>query len=151
MILQKSILTPLGDLSLTEEDGAIVALDWGRGRDQADTPLLSTAADELQAYFDGDQAGFTVPLKPHGSPHLLKVLDVMRSIPYGKTMRYSDIAGAIGSSPRAVGGACGCNPIPILIPCHRVVSAAGLGGYSGDGGRETKTALLRLEGASYTG
>ena len=71
----------------------------------------------------------------------------MQEIPYGKTRCYGDLADAIGSAPRAVGGACGKNPIPIVIPCHRVLAKAGLGGYSGSGGLKTKQALLTLEGA----
>ena len=71
----------------------------------------------------------------------------MQKIPYGKTQCYGDLAAAVGSAPRAVGGACGKNPIPIVIPCHRVLSKSGLGGYSGSGGLKTKQALLILEGA----
>lgn len=72
----------------------------------------------------------------------------MHRIPAGKTQSYGELAISIGSAARAIGGACGANPIPILIPCHRVLAAGGaIGGYSGDGGAETKRALLRLEGA----
>jgi len=71
----------------------------------------------------------------------------MQKIPYGETRCYGDLASDIGSAPRAVGGACGRNPIPIVIPCHRVLGKAGLGGYSGSGGLETKQTLLALEGA----
>jgi len=71
----------------------------------------------------------------------------MQQIPAGKTKSYGEVARAIASSPRAVGTACGRNPIPIVIPCHRIVAAGGaLGGYSGQGGAETKRFLLRLEG-----
>ena len=71
----------------------------------------------------------------------------MQDIPYGETRSYGELAAAIGSAPRAVGGACGRNPIPIVIPCHRVLGKTGLGGYSGSGGLKTKEALLALEGA----
>jgi methylated-DNA-[protein]-cysteine S-methyltransferase len=71
----------------------------------------------------------------------------MQNIPYGKTRSYGELAAGIRSAPRAVGGACGKNPIPIVIPCHRVLAKAGLGGYSGSGGLKTKQALLILEGA----
>ena len=70
----------------------------------------------------------------------------MQQIPYGETRCYGDLATAIGSAARAVGGACGRNPIPIVIPCHRVLSKIGLGGYSGSGGLKTKQTLLALEG-----
>jgi methylated-DNA-[protein]-cysteine S-methyltransferase len=72
----------------------------------------------------------------------------MAKIPYGKTMTYGDLAHAIGSAPRAVGGACGRNPIAIILPCHRVIGGSGaLTGYSGAGGINTKQFLLELEGA----
>jgi methylated-DNA-[protein]-cysteine S-methyltransferase len=70
----------------------------------------------------------------------------MQAIPYGETRSYGDLAEAVGSAPRAVGGACGRNPIPIVIPCHRVLAKTGLGGYSGEGGLATKRRLLALEG-----
>ena len=73
----------------------------------------------------------------------------MSGIPYGALRTYGEIAAAIGSAPRAVGGACGRNPIPVIIPCHRVVGANGaMTGYSGAGGLETKRALLHLEGVT---
>jgi methylated-DNA-[protein]-cysteine S-methyltransferase len=72
----------------------------------------------------------------------------MQAIPYGETRRYGDLAEAVGSTPRAVGRACGKNPIPIVIPCHRVLARGGLGGYSGEGGLATKQHLLALEGAA---
>jgi methylated-DNA-[protein]-cysteine S-methyltransferase len=88
-----------------------------------------------------------LPLIPHGTDFLRKIWTAMRQIPYGQTVTYGELAEQVGSSPRAVGRACGHNPLPILIPCHRVLGSDGkLGGYSGEGGIETKTALLRLEG-----
>ncbi len=72
----------------------------------------------------------------------------MVAIPYGGTCAYADLARDLNSAPRAIGGACGANPIPVIIPCHRVLAAGGkLGGYSGGEGLDTKIALLRLEGA----
>ena len=140
--------SPVGDLSISEEGGAIVALDWGWGSVQDETPLLRKAVAQLEQYFDGELKKFALPLIPHGTPFQQKVWSAMRRIPYGQTARYGELADAIDSAPRAIGRACGSNPLPILIPCHRVVAAGDrLGGYSGDGGLETKTALLRLEGA----
>ena len=89
----------------------------------------------------------SLPLAPAGSPFEKRVWSAMQKIPYGETRCYGDLASDIRSAPRAVGGACGKNPIPIVIPCHRVLAKAGLGGYSGAGGLDTKQALLRLEGA----
>ena len=143
---QLSLLTNLGDLTISEDDGAIVALDWGRGRDQEETPLLRRARDQLQAYFDGKRLSFDLPLAPHGSDFQKRVWAALCAIPPGETRSYADIARAIGSAPRAVGGANGANPVPIIIPCHRVVAADGsLGGYSGGDGPATKRFLLDLE------
>ena len=72
----------------------------------------------------------------------------MQAIPYGETRSYGDLAGVTGSAPRAVGRACGKNPIPIVIPCHRVLAKGGLGGYSGEGGLATKQRLLALKARS---
>jgi methylated-DNA-[protein]-cysteine S-methyltransferase len=145
---QLSLHTPIGDVTVSEEDGAIVALDWGWGRDQADTPLLCRARDQLQAYFDGDLTGFDLPLAPAGTPYRRAVWQALRDIPYGQTRSYGDIARAAGGSARSVGQANGCNPIPIVIPCHRVVAANHIGGYSGGEGLTTKRFLLQLEGAA---
>jgi methylated-DNA-[protein]-cysteine S-methyltransferase len=147
---QLSLHTPLGDLTLSEEDGAIVALDWGRGRDQAPTPLLLRARDQLQDYFDGVRTSFDLPLAPHGTAFQRRVWDALCTIPAGQTRSYLDIARQVGCrAARAIGQANGANPIPILIPCHRVVAADGsLGGYSGGEGGATKRYLLDLERAA---
>lgn len=142
---QLSFHTPIGALTLSEEDGAIVALDWGFGRDQTSTPLLEQGRAQLQAYFDGDLTHFDLPLAPHGSAYRQRVWQALREIPYGQTASYAVIAARVGGSARSVGGANGANPIPILIPCHRVVSTTGTGGYSGGDGIETKLWLLTLE------
>lgn len=143
---QLSLESPIGPLTVSEVDGAIVALDWGWGRDQQATPLLQRACDQLNAYFDGQAPDFDLPYQPQGTPFQRRVWQAMQEIPYGRTETYGALAGRIGGIARAVGLACGANPIPILIPCHRVVARHGLGGYSGDGGVETKVTLLRLEG-----
>jgi methylated-DNA-[protein]-cysteine S-methyltransferase len=143
---QRSTLTPLGELTVSEEDGAIVALDWGRGRDQTRTPLLEEALAQLQDYFDGRRVAFDLPLSPHGTPFQQRVWAALRAIPPGETRAYGDLARSLGTAARAIGQANGANPIPILIPCHRVVAAGGkLGGYSGAGGADTKMWLLTHE------
>jgi methylated-DNA-[protein]-cysteine S-methyltransferase len=142
---QLSFHTPLGALTLSEEDGAIVALDWGFSRDQTATPLLLDGRDQLQAFFDGTCETFTLPLAPAGTPYQRRVWAALAEIPYGQTRTYAAIAAKAGGSARAVGGANGANPIPIVIPCHRVVGSTGLGGYSGGEGLETKRWLLALE------
>jgi methylated-DNA-[protein]-cysteine S-methyltransferase len=148
---QLSCLTPVGDVTFSEDEGAIVALDWGRGRDQDRTPLLVEAIAQLQDYFDGKRMTFDLPLSPFGSAFQRRVWDALRAIPPGETRSYGDLAQSLGSSARAIGQANGANPIPIVIPCHRVVAAAGrLGGYSGGDGASTKRVLLDLERRATT-
>ena len=144
-----SMNSPLGPLTIFEEDGAIVALEWGRAENPDPTPLLEKARNQLNDYFDGSRRDFDLPLEPRGSPFQCAVWDRMRRIPFGQARSYGDIASQLGTAPRAVGGACGRNPIPIIIPCHRVVGKGGsLTGYSGGDGIDAKRALLRLEGCS---
>jgi len=143
---QFSLLTPLGDLTLSEEAGAIVSLDWGRVADQQPTPLLRAAAGQLHDYFDGTCRHFQLPLAPHGTPFQRRVWAALERIPPGETRSYGDLARDLASGPRAVGQANGRNPIPIIIPCHRVVGADGsIGGYTGLDGLPTKRFLLALE------
>ncbi|MFN4283635.1 MAG: methylated-DNA--[protein]-cysteine S-methyltransferase [Alphaproteobacteria bacterium] len=142
------IESPIGTLTLTERAGALVSLDWGKHGTQSPTPLLRRAAEQLAAYFAGRLTAFDLPLDPPGTDFQKRVWRRMAEIPYGELMTYGALAKATRSSARAVGGACGRNPIPIILPCHRVLAADGsLTGYSGAGGVETKRILLKLEGA----
>ncbi len=143
-----AIESPLGRLSLFEEEGRLTALDFGGKRSTGEpTPLLREAKRQLVAYFAGRLRDFDLPLAPEGSAFERRVWQLMSEIPYGETRRYGDLADALAVAPRAVGQACGRNPLPILIPCHRVLAAHGLGGYSGGRGIDTKRRLLVLEGA----
>ena len=145
--------SPIGSLSLVEENGALVAVRWNfdLSRDAVplalpSTPLLRQAAAELAAYFAGALREFTVPLAPKGTPFQQKVWAALREIPYGETRSYKEIAAMVGNEKacRAVGMANNRNPLPIFIPCHRVVGADGkLVGYAG--GLDVKTFLLNLE------
>ncbi|HJU15121.1 MAG TPA: methylated-DNA--[protein]-cysteine S-methyltransferase [Stellaceae bacterium] len=139
--------SPVGRLAITERDGAIVAIGWGGEPAGEPTALLTEARRQIEAYFCRRLDRFDLPLKPRGSAHEQRVWAAMRQIPYGETRSYSDLAFAVGSGPRAVGNACGRNPIPIVIPCHRVLAKNGLGGYSGGKGLPTKRLMLGLEGA----
>ncbi|HLN25903.1 MAG TPA: methylated-DNA--[protein]-cysteine S-methyltransferase [Patescibacteria group bacterium] len=142
-----SIHSPIGDLTLFEEDGKLVSIDWGWVDGGAETPLLAEARSQLEHYFDGQRQDFDLPLAPAGTAFQRRVWDALQRIPYGQALRYGDLAAELGSGPRAIGGACGRNPLPVVIPCHRVVAADGsLGGYSGVDGIDTKRALLDLEG-----
>lgn len=142
---QLSLHTPLGALTISEDDGMVVALDWGWGRDQAETPLLLRARNQIQEYFDGERTSFDLPLAPYGTPYRQRVWAALQAIPYGKTRTYLEVAATAGGVARSVGQANGENPLPILIPCHRVVATHGLGGYSGGDGIETKRFLLEHE------
>jgi len=138
--------SPVGDITIAIDGGSVVSLDWGWARDQAVDDLLLKAKTRLDDYFDGDSRAFDLPLQPAGTEFQRRVWSLMQEIPYGSTMTYGEMSDRLNSSARAVGMACGANPIPLIIPCHRVLAANGMGGYSGDGGVETKVALLRLEG-----
>jgi methylated-DNA-[protein]-cysteine S-methyltransferase len=142
---QLSLHTPVGDLTVSEEAGRIVAIDWGWGRDQTETPALLHARDQLHAYFDGRPVEFDLPLAPSGTDYQRRVWAALRRIPLGEVRTYAEIAREAGGGPRSVGGANAHNPIPIVIPCHRVVATGGIGGYSGGDGLGTKRALLDLE------
>lgn len=139
--------SPLGPLTLFVDGDAIVALEWGRAGGGGSSPLLDEARNQLNAYFDGRLEVFDLPLAPVGTPFQQSVWGHLLTIPFAATRTYGDVARALTSAPRAIGGACGRNPIPIIIPCHRVVGQRGrMTGYSGSGGIATKEALLRLEG-----
>ncbi len=139
--------SPLGPITLVETDGAIIALDWG-GAATDHTPLLDEAYRQLGAYFDGDLTEFNLPIAPKVSPTQRRFLDALLAIPFGETKTYGEIANETGISAQAAGQACGANPIAIIIPCHRVIGTANLGGFSARGGIETKVALLKHEGAA---
>ncbi|WP_454020275.1 methylated-DNA--[protein]-cysteine S-methyltransferase [Azospirillum sp. Marseille-Q6669] len=141
-----TIDSPLGLLTLTSAAGAIVALDWGRLGDDRPDPVLEEAARQLRDYFAGTRLDFDLPLSPRGTAFRQKVWAAMQGIPYGGVLTYGDVARLLDTAPRAVGGACGANPIPVIIPCHRIVGGGGApGGYSGLGGLQTKDWLLRHE------
>jgi methylated-DNA-[protein]-cysteine S-methyltransferase len=146
---QLSLHTPVGDLTLSEEDGSLVAVDWGWGRDQTITPLLASARHQMHAYFDGALSHFDLPLAPHGTLYRRRVWQCLIEIPVGETRTYGDLAAVAGGSARSIGSAMATNPIPIIIPCHRIVAAAKgratMGGYSGGDGLPTKLFLLALE------
>jgi methylated-DNA-[protein]-cysteine S-methyltransferase len=149
--------TPIGPLLLVAGDGGLQEIRFGAGgatrplaedRQADGTDIPREARAQLAAYFAGRLREFDLPLAPRGGAFELRVWQALLEIPYGTTCSYSDIARRLGSpgASRAVGAANGRNPIPIVVPCHRVIGADGsLTGYGG--GLETKRYLLRLEGA----
>ena len=148
--------SPIGDLRIVEHNGAITAIEFspfssatGRplGAEAPDQPVLADAVRQLNAYFDRDLLEFDLPLAPEGTEFQQKVWAQLRMIGFGETASYGDIAHRLGktnAASRAVGLANGRNPVPIVIPCHRVIGANGtLTGYAG--GLERKQLLLELE------
>ena len=141
------LVTPTGPFWVEARDGAVVRAGWGDAPTDTDDPILRLALSEIAAYFDGTLTHFTVPLHPKVSAFQAIFLQALTAIPFGETRTYGQLAKQLNTPAQAIGQACGANPIPLLIPCHRVLGANTLGGYSGAGGVETKVALLRHEGA----
>jgi methylated-DNA-[protein]-cysteine S-methyltransferase len=139
--------TPIGPLLLRADDGCLSRIEFG-----APAPCFSDAAPfpeaeaQLHAYFAGELERFELPLAPRGTAFQRRVWDALAEIPYGTTTSYSELAARIRrpSACRAVGAANGRNPLPVIVPCHRVIGAAGgLTGYGG--GLRRKRHLLALE------
>ena len=141
------IATPLGGLQIREEAGAICAIGFTQEAPcPPQTPLLTEAARQLTAYFDGTLTAFDLPLRLTGTDFRLRCWQALQTIPYGETISYGEQARRIGNpkAVRAVGGANHHNPISIVIPCHRVIGADGtLTGYGG--GTDRKAWLLAHE------
>lgn len=141
--------SPVGTLTLTEEEDALTGLYFGRLSRQGQevlSPVLKETARQLSEYFSGKRREFSLPLSPKGTEFQLRVWRALETIPYGETRSYGDMARLIGSPKacRAVGMANHRNPISIIVPCHRVVGANGsLTGYGG--GLDAKRFLLDLE------
>lgn len=139
--------SPIGLLTIESDGSAVTALRFGdRRRDGSSCAVLEQAAAELAEYFAGERMVFSVALAPAGTVFQRSVWDALRTIPYGVTVSYAEIAKRIGSPKacRAVGGANNRNPLPIFIPCHRVVGADGKPvGYAG--GIDRKLFLIGLE------
>lgn len=146
--------TPIGELLLAGDDDALCLVSFPEGSMRRDPDPdwiynekpFATARQQLTEYFAGERREFDLPLKLNGTEFQMNVLHALQQIPYGETMSYADIAERIGrpKAVRAVGAANGRNPIPIIVPCHRVIGSHGdLTGFGG--GLDTKEALLRLE------
>lgn len=143
-----SVPTPMGLFTLTGAGDAVSSAGWRLAEGEPGCPVLEEAAAQVTAYFEGRLQVFDLPLRVEGSDLVRRVCDLLCAIPFGHTRTYCDLARDLGQPPQPVGQACGRNPIPLIIPCHRVLSATGLGGFSAPGGVETKVALLRHEGAA---
>ena len=129
---QAQLRTSFGVMGIHCADEVLIGISFLE-RNSIELPPRDAFAQEvcaqLQAYFDDAAFQFNLPLKLSGTTHQMKAWQAMREIPSGQVQTYGDLAALLHSSPRAVGQACGNNPIPIVIPCHRVVSKTGLGGF----------------------
>jgi methylated-DNA-[protein]-cysteine S-methyltransferase len=154
MKIESTVATPMGVLLVRAEDDEITGIAWLEGKfpkrppaTRGDNGVLALARAWLNDYFAGRFRAVDFPLRAEGSHFQRKVWDAIAAVPPGQTASYGDIAHATKSGPRAVGGACGANPICVVVPCHRVLAAGGrIGGYSGGRGLDTKVLLLRHEG-----
>ncbi|WP_019091538.1 methylated-DNA--[protein]-cysteine S-methyltransferase [Komagataeibacter europaeus] len=146
--------SPLAPLTVSVEDGKIVALDWGWGRDQEETPLLLESRAWLDAYFDGEVTLCRLPLAPYGTPEQLRAWQFMQTIPVGQQVSWQDAARLANVSTDTIISACSENPIPILIPCHRIdftdCPRYDPETYPGDEGAHDRQFLRDLETLSAT-
>lgn len=141
--------TPVGIARIEADENAVTSIDWvSRATEKStDHPVLRKTIKQLMEYFNGGRKSFDIPLQPEGTQFQKLVWKLCAAIPYGSVATYGDLArrSRHSGAARAVGGAMAANPIPILIPCHRVLGCSGLGGYSGPGGLDMKRFLLDLE------
>jgi methylated-DNA-[protein]-cysteine S-methyltransferase len=148
--------SPIGRLELVEAGGALVAIhfdapaDGSPQHERGGSAVLAEAHRQLAEYFEGTRREFDLPLRPGGTEFQRRVWDVRETVPWGTTTTYGTIAARLGLPPgasRAVGAANGANPLPVVLPCHRVIGSDGsLTGYAG--GLARKALLLRLEGVA---
>ena len=142
------IRCPVGTLQIEEHASQLVRLRWQSEPhvfSPITNPVLQSACSALEKYFSGSITPFNLPLAPSGTKFQIRVWQELLKIPYGKSLSYSKIAETLKTAPRAIGRACAANPLPIFIPCHRVTSLGGLGGYSAGEGIKTKSHLLAME------
>jgi len=145
-----SFESPLGWITLKSTSAEITEIAFSKSKSKDNSPVLDRAKQELLEYFTGKRTDFSVPIHPQGTPFQKKVWNRLRRVRYGKVLTYGQLAIAIGhpKSSRAVGNALGKNPIPVILPCHRVVRRnSGLGGFSS--GIAKKKWLLNLEEATF--
>ncbi len=144
--------TPVGLLVLEGTEDSLIGIRLPNDANQVGddrpgtTPVLQQAVSQLEEYFAGDRTEFDIPVAFDGTEFQRQVWTELCRIPYGETISYGELARRVGRprGPRAVGQANGRNPIPIIVPCHRVVASDGIGGYGG--GLPMKRALLAVEG-----
>jgi methylated-DNA-[protein]-cysteine S-methyltransferase len=144
--------SPIGPLGVKLANGYLCGLDFLDRRSSifaAEATLAQEVQRQLLNYFQGQSTGFSLPLVLHGTEFQRRVWQALSRIERGAVRTYGEVARELNSSPRAVGNACRSNPVPLIIPCHRVVAASGIGGFAGaTAGRrlEIKRWLLQHEG-----
>lgn len=139
MDYQAKFPAPFAVLGIMTDGAALTAIDFlplGTPALQAQDEISRRVCAQLQAYLDDPAFSFDLPLALHGTVFQQRVWQALRRIPGGSTRSYGELARLIGSAPRAVGQACGANPIPLVIPCHRVLARGGLGGFMHCSGKE---------------
>ena len=142
--MKKSFVSLLGPITIFEEGGKIISLLFSYSEYSDSSPLLEKAKEEIEEYFQGMRKTFDLPLDAKGTEFQKRVWKELLDIRYGETLSYGEIGDRIGTKAyRAIGNACGKNPIPILIPCHRVVGKDNIGGFSL--GLDLKRKLLDME------
>lgn len=147
------LFTPFAVLGVVTLDDCLSGIDFlpaGSATMQPQNPLAREVCAQLQAYLDDPGFSFNLPLQPRGTPYQSKVWQALLRIPSGHVESYGALATRLGSAPRAIGQACGANPIPVVIPCHRVLGSRGLGGFmhhSSGGPLQIKRWLLEHEHA----
>ncbi len=140
------IASPIGAIAISATDTAIQSIDIlgaSAEPDATDHPLLKEAADQITAYFAGRLQDYDLPLVPASTPRGNELRAAVIAIPYGEAASYGEVARRADSGPRAIGRVCSHNPLPLIVPCHRVIAAGGkIGYYSGGDGIPTKRYLL---------
>lgn len=129
-----TIPSPIGFLTLQLSESKLSGIDYATTSTpstSSQNKIIQVICDELAAYFKNPSHSFTIPLHLHGTPFQQRVWEALRRIPSGTTLTYGDLAKQLHTSPRAIGNACRANPIPIIIPCHRILAKNHLGGYTG--------------------
>lgn len=130
---QPVIATAFGAVAVHCGDEAVIAVDLRSEREERPpvSPLGREAVAQIRRYLADPSSGFELPLRPLGTPFQLRVWQALRAIPSGEVRSYGQLAAQLGTSARAIGGACRHNPLPLLVPCHRIVAREGLGGFFG--------------------
>ncbi len=147
--MHTTIDTPIGPVGLSWEGNTLAGVDLEPDATHCGAEPPQAISDQLDAYFLDGSYHFDLPIDLQGTPFQRRVWQALRRIESGHTRTYGELARELGTSPRALGGACRANPCPIVVPCHRVVAADGLGGFAGDtSGRKlvVKRWLLEHEG-----